>query len=72
MTDTPQIRFVADLPDLLHANDYETDPEGRRVRVRLRVTAHGVEILGDAVRAGEIEALLQKLEPEQIERMLCG
>jgi len=47
------------LPDRLNADDHEGDPAGRRVRVRLRVTPQGLEIIGDAVRAAEIEALLQ-------------
>ena len=67
-----QTRFVAHLPDLLNPDDYEGDPAGRRVRVRLRVTPQGLEIMGDAVRAAEIEALLQQLEPAEIERTLCG
>lgn len=64
--------FVAHLPDLLNPDDYEGDPAARRVRVCLRVTPQGLEIIGDAVRAAEIEALLQQLEPAEIERMLCG
>ncbi len=60
------------MPDRLNADDHEGDPVGRRVRVRLRVTPQGLEIIGDAVRAAEIEALLQQLEPAMIERMLCG
>ena len=67
-----QTRFVAQLPDLLNPEDYESDPAGRRVRLRLRVTPQGLEIIGDAVRAAEIEALLQQLEPAEIERPLCG
>jgi hypothetical protein len=67
-----QTRCVAHLPDLRNADDHEGDPAGRRVRVRLRVTPQGLQIIGDAVRAAEIEALLQQLEPAMIERMLCG
>ncbi|MCM8578845.1 radical SAM-modified peptide, FtsH ternary system-associated [Candidatus Accumulibacter phosphatis] len=45
---------------LAQLNDYEGDPAVRRVRVRLRVSPQELEIIGDAVRAAEIE------------RMLCG
>jgi hypothetical protein len=65
-------RFVAELPDLIHPEDYAGDPEGRRVRIRIRATAGGVEILGDAMRAPELEALLEALGPDCIEQMLCG
>jgi hypothetical protein len=64
--------FVPHLPDLIHAEDYPSDPEGRRIRVRLRVTAEGIEILGDAMRPELLEKLLESLEPERIEQMLCG
>jgi hypothetical protein len=64
--------FVPHLPDLIHPADYATDPGGGEVRLRLRVTADGVEVLGDAMRPGELEALLAALGPDAIEQMLCG
>lgn len=64
--------FVRHLPDLIHPSDYASDPEGREVRLRVRVTADGVEVLGDAMRPGELEALLEALGPDAIEQMLCG
>ena len=64
--------FVPHLPDLIDPADYATDPGGRVVRVRLRVTPEGLEILGDAMRPGELEALLAALGPDAIEQMLCG
>lgn len=65
-------RFVEHLPDLIAPEEYAGDPAGRRVRVRIRVTAEGVEVLGDAVRPDELERLLQGLDPEVLEQMLCG
>lgn len=65
-------RFVPDLPDLIQPEEYPQDPGGRRVRLRIRHTRDGIEILGDAVRARELESLLERLGPEAIERMLCG
>lgn len=38
----------------------------------LAITDQGLEILGDAVHPGELERLLQALNPETIEQMQCG
>ena len=65
-------RFVQHLPDLIHPKDYAGDPEGRRVRVRIRATEQGVELLGDAMRPDELEKLLESLDAKVIEQMLCG
>ncbi len=65
-------RFVEHLPDLIHPEDYPSDPGGRRVRLRIRASADGVEILGDAMRPAVLEELLAELEPEELEQMLCG
>jgi hypothetical protein len=65
-------RFVQHLPDLIHPEDYAGDPEGRRIRVRIRATEQGVELLGDAMRPDELEKLLESLDAKVIEQMLCG
>ncbi|WP_058554399.1 radical SAM-modified peptide, FtsH ternary system-associated [Thiohalocapsa sp. ML1] len=65
-------RFVADLPDLIQPEDYAADPRGRRLRLRIRASADGVEVLGDAMQVQELERLLAELSPEEIEQMLCG
>ncbi len=65
-------RFVEHLPDLIHPEDYPSDPDGRRVRLRIRTSAEGVEILGDAMRPAVLEALLEELDAGEIEQMLCG
>ena len=65
-------RFVSHLPDLIHPEDYAGDPDGRRVRFRIRSDSDGVEILGDAMRPAELEALLEALGADFIEQMLCG
>ena len=64
--------FVPHLPDLIHPEDYPADPLGRTVRLRIRMTPNGIELLGDAMRPAELEAMLAALKPEQIEQMLCG
>jgi hypothetical protein len=65
-------RFVDDLPDLIAPEEYAGDPAGKRVRLRIRVTAEGVEVLGDAVRPEELERMLRALDAAVIEQMLCG
>lgn len=65
------VRFVVHLPDLIHPEEYATDPDGRCVRVQIRVTPEGVEILGDSPRAAELEALLRHAG-RTLEQMLCG
>lgn len=65
-------RFVAHLPDLIQPEEYSGDPRGRRVRLRVRATDDGVELLGDAVRPVALERLLEALDAEVIEQMLCG
>jgi hypothetical protein len=64
--------FIEHLPDLIQPEEYAGDPGGKRVRLRIRPTPDGVEILGDAIQAQELEALLESLSPEVIFQMLCG
>lgn len=65
-------RYVAELPELIAPPDYAGDQAGRLVRLRIRVTEDGVEVLGDAVRPLELEALLLGLDPPFVEQTLCG
>jgi hypothetical protein len=67
-----QYHFVSHLPDLIQPEEYADDPGGRRVRLRIRATADGVEVLGDAVRPAALEQLLEELGAAVIEQMLCG
>jgi hypothetical protein len=71
-TSMAEYRFVPDLPDLIPPEDYPSDPDGRRVRLRIRITDDRVEILGDAMRPQVLERLLEELGAEVIEQMLCG
>lgn len=64
--------FVESLPDLIEPNEYADDPNGRRIKLRIRVTENGIEVLGDAVRPKELEELLLALDPATLEQMLCG
>ena len=64
--------FVSDLPDLIDASEYADQPEGNLVRLRLRVTSGGVEVIGDAMRPVVLEALLAAIGADSIDQMLCG
>jgi len=67
-----EYRFVKNLPDLIEPGDYEDQPLGRLVRVRIRVMDDGVEVLGDAFRPAALERLLEELGAGVVEQMLCG
>ncbi|MBD0421494.1 radical SAM-modified peptide, FtsH ternary system-associated [Streptomyces sp. NPDC052309] len=69
---TAEYRFVPDLPDLIDAGEYDDHPDGRLVRLRITWDDKGVEVLGDAFRPDALEALLERMDPEAIEQMLCG
>ncbi len=67
-----EYRFVEQLPDLIQPPEYQDDPDGKRVRLRITVSADGVEVLGDAMRVATLEQMMKALDPESIEQMLCG
>ena len=67
-----EFRFVQQLEDLIQPREYLEDTQGKRVRLRIKATGQGVEIMGDAVQVRELEEMLEGLEPEAIERVLCG
>ncbi len=64
--------FVQQLADLIRLEDYEKDPMGKTVRLQIRCSDQGIEIMGDAARPHELEALLTQLDPVAIEQVLCG
>jgi hypothetical protein len=67
-----EYRFVADLPDLIDASEYDDHPDGRLVRLRITWDEKGVEVLGDAFRPDLLEELLERMGPDAVEQMLCG
>lgn len=65
-------RMVEHIPDLIQPEEYDRHPEGRLVRISIRVDGEGVQVLGDAFRPELLEKLLETLGPDAIEQMLCG
>jgi hypothetical protein len=65
-------RWVEHLPDLIHEDEYDEHPDGNLVRLRVRMTANGLEILGDGMRPEVLEALLRRIGKGPIDQMLCG
>jgi FtsH ternary system-associated peptide len=58
--------------DLIHPEDYASDPEGRRVRFRIRATTDGVSVLGDAMSPTDLEKIPEAMGACVIEQTLCG
>ncbi|MBX7548353.1 hypothetical protein K1Y78_10015 [Streptomyces sp. tea 10] len=67
-----EYRMVEHIPDLIQPEEYEEHPEGRLVRISIRVDGDGVQVLGDAFLPEVLEQLLERLGPDAIEQMLCG
>jgi len=72
MADKPTIQLVNDIPDLITWDDYEEVEAKKLVRVQLRVTENGVELIADSPYPKLLEELLEKLGPEVIETLICG
>jgi len=72
MLDSPKIRFVDHLPDLITEEDYKDSPERKKIRVQIRMTEEGVEILGDTMHAPALEALLTQSGSVEIQKMPCA
>jgi hypothetical protein len=72
MEDQLKTRYVDHLPDLMSWDDYEVVDQKKTVKIRITVTDDGLEILGDSPYPHLLEQLLQELDPEVIEMMLCG
>jgi len=64
--------FTESIPDLIDACEYDKYPDGTLVRVRISVSEHGVEILGDGLRPELVEEVLKAIGGGPMEQMLCG
>jgi len=71
MIDNP-IKIVAELPDLMLADDYRDAAAVKKVRFRLTLNDEGLEILGDSLYVEPLERLLRLTGNHSIERSLCG
>lgn len=67
-----KINYVGHIPDLMEWDDYEVADKKRVVRIQLRITAEGLEIIGDSPYPQAVEELLAALDPKVLEMMLCG
>jgi FtsH ternary system-associated peptide len=69
---TGHARYVEHLPDLIHEDEYDDYRDGNLVRLRVRVTENGIDILGDGMRPEMLEKLLRRIGTGPIDQMLCG
>ena len=69
---SPTTRFMPHLPDLITEEDYRDAPEKKKIRVRIRVTGDGVEVLGDTMHAPVLEKLFAETGAKEIQKMPCG
>ncbi len=67
-----KIKYVEHIPDLMDWDDYEVADKKKVVRVQLRVTDEGLEIIGDSPYPHLLEDLLAGIDPKVLEMMLCG
>ena len=68
----PTTRFVTHLPDLMMESDYQDAPDKKKIRVQIRLTESGIEVLGDTMHAPILEALWRETGAKEIQKMPCG
>ena len=66
-----KVKFVDKLEDLIQPEEYENENSGK-IRIRIKKTMSGVEILGDALNPQLLEKILNEISDETIEMTLCG
>ncbi len=67
----PKHSFVSHLPDLIQPRDY-TGSDQKKIRIQIRMTDKGIEILGDRMYHDVLEKLLAESGGKEIEGVLCG
>ncbi len=78
MTRIPDVRlrYVGELEELLRPGDYDAPDAGRLVRLRIRRTSGGVELLADSPDPRLLDDLFGKLARDlgidELEALLCG
>jgi len=68
----PDIKYVQDLPDLLTAEDYRQESSPKKIRLRIKTTEQGIDILGDSMYPEELEIMFRQLDAREIRMILCG
>lgn len=68
----PTVKFVSDIPDLIHPEEYSALGERRVVRARIVTTERGLEVIVDSRDAGLLDRLLPGLAGSEVEERLCG
>ncbi len=72
MTDRNHTKYTNHLPDLMTEDDYMKASDQKRIRLQLKITDQGIEIIGDSQYPHLLDKILEALEPHQIEKVLCG
>ena len=71
-----RLRYVGELEELLRPGDYDQPNAGRLVRLRIRRTADGVELLADSPDPRLVDRLLGQVASDlgidELEALLCG
>ncbi len=71
-----RLRYVGELEELLRPGDYDAPDAGRLVRLRIRRTPGGVEVLADSPDPRLLDDLLGELAKDlgvdELEALLCG
>ncbi len=71
-TDGPRIRFVAEIPDLIHPEEYEALGDRKVVRMRIETGPEGLVVIADSRHADLLDQLLPRLTQGEVEERLCG
>ena len=69
--DLPSTDFVSHLPNLIPPEEYGAH-DRKKIRVRIRATEEGLEILGDSMYPALLEKLLADAGARRIQSVLCG
>ncbi len=69
--DRTPVHYVDRLPDLMRPGDYGQSHR-RKIRVEIRMTDKGVEILGDSMYPVLLEELFTRAGARKMKGMLCG
>jgi hypothetical protein len=64
--------FVRHLPDLMTPEDYNDTSGRKKIRIQIKSTEQGIEVLGDSMYPDLLVNLFSKLEIKEIETVLCG